>query len=169
MEMKSLSQYGKKAEIPIFFACDEGFVKYTMVSMKSIMENADRSRKYHIYILHMGITEATQAKVLAMADEEVAIDFVDVTDKMKSIADKLPIRDYYSNTTYFRLFIPDMFPQYRKAIYIDSDTIVVGNIAELYDHKLGKLYAGVCPDRVVAQTDILGDYVEKVLDRKSVV
>lgn len=166
MEMKSLSQYGKKAEIPIFFACDEGFVKYTMVSMKSIMENADRSRKYHIYILHMGITEATQAKVLAMADEEFAIDFVDVTDKMKSIADKLPIRDYYSNTTYFRLFIPDMFPQYCKALYIDSDTIVVGNIAELYDHKLGKLYAGVCPDRVVAQTDILGDYVEKVLGVK---
>ena len=166
MEMKSLSQYGKKAEIPIFFACDEGFVKYTMVSMKSIMENADRSRKYHIYILHMGITEATQAKVLVMADEEFAIDFVDVTDKMKSIADKLPIRDYYSNTTYFRLFIPDMFPQYRKALYIDSDTIVVGNIAELYDHKLGKLYAGVCPDRVVAQTDILGDYVEKVLGVK---
>lgn len=166
MEMKSLSQYGKKAEIPIFFACDEGFVKYTMVSMKSIMENADRSRKYHIYILHMGITEATQAKVLAMADEEFTIDFVDVTDKMKSIADKLPIRDYYSNTTYFRLFIPDMFPQYRKALYIDSDTIVVGNIAELYDHKLGKLYAGVCPDRVVAQTDILGDYVEKVLGVK---
>ena len=166
MEMKSLSQYGKKAEIPIFFACDEGFVKYTMVSMKSIMENADRSRKYHIYILHMGITEATQAKVLAMADEEFAIDFVDVTDKMRSIADKLPIRDYYSKTTYFRLFIPDMFPQYRKALYIDSDTIVVGNIAELYDHKLGKLYAGVCPDRVVAQTDILGDYVEKVLGVK---
>lgn len=166
MEMKSLSQYGKKAEIPIFFACDEDFVKYTMVSMKSIMENADRSRKYHIYILHMGITEATQAKVLAMADEEFAIDFVDVTDKMKSIADKLLIRDYYSNTTYFRLFIPDMFPQYRKALYIDSDTIVVGNIAELYDHKLGKLYAGVCPDRVVAQTDILGDYVEKVLGVK---
>lgn len=166
MEMKSLSQHGKRAEIPIFFACDEGFVKYTMVSMKSIMENADRSRKYHIYILHMGITEATQAKVLAMADEEFAIDFVDVTDKMKSIADKLPIRDYYSNTTYFRLFIPDMFPQYRKALYIDSDTIVVGNIAELYDHKLGKLYAGVCPDRVVAQTDILGDYVEKVLGVK---
>lgn len=166
MEMKSLSQYGKKAEIPIFFACDEGFVKYTMVSMKSIMENADRSRKYHIYILHTGITEATQAKVLAMADEEFAIDFVDVTDKMRSIADKLPIRDYYSNTTYFRLFIPDMFPQYRKALYIDSDTIVVGNIAELYDHKLGKLYAGVCPDRVVAQTDILGDYVEKVLGVK---
>lgn len=166
MEMKSLSQYGKKAEIPIFFACDEGFVKYTMVSMKSIMENADRSRKYHIYILHMGITEATQAKVLAMADEEFAIDFVDVTDKMRSIADKIPIRDYYSNTTYFRLFIPDMFPQYRKALYIDSDTIVVGNIAELYDHKLGKLYAGVCPDRVVAQTDILGDYVEKVLGVK---
>lgn len=161
-----LKQYSRHAEIPIFFACDELFVKYTMVSIKSIMENASRSRRYHIYILHMGISIPAQNRVTAMADNEFEIEFVDVTEKMESIADKLPIRDYYSNTTYFRLFIPEMFPQYRKAIYIDSDTIVVGDISQLYDHKLGRLYAGVCPDRVVAQTDILGDYVEKVLGVK---
>lgn len=163
---EDIKQYTKHAEIPIFFACDEKFVKYTMVSIKSIMENASRNRKYHIYILHMGIGIPAQSRVTAMADPEFEIDFVDVTDKMKSIETKLPIRDYYSNTTYFRLFIPEMFPQYRKALYVDSDTIIVGDISELYDHKLGKLYAGVCPDRVVAQNDILGDYVEKVLGIK---
>ena len=163
---EDIKQYTKHAEIPIFFACDEKFVKYTMVSIKSIMENASRNRKYHIYILHMGIGIPAQSRVTAMADAEFEIDFVDVTDKMKSIETKLPIRDYYSNTTYFRLFIPEMFPQYRKALYVDSDTIIVGDISELYDHKLGKLYAGVCPDRVVAQNDILGDYVEKVLGIK---
>lgn len=99
-----------------------------MVSIKSIMENASRNRKYHIYILHMGIGIPAQSRVTAMADPEFEIDFVDVTDKMKSIETKLPIRDYYSNTTYFRLFIPEMFPQYRKALYVDSDTIIVGDI-----------------------------------------
>lgn len=37
---EDIKQYTKHAEIPIFFACDEKFVKYTMVSIKSIMENA---------------------------------------------------------------------------------------------------------------------------------
>ena len=165
MEIKELNLKNLR-EIPIFFACDEGFVKYTMVSIKSIMENASRDRRYHIYILHMGISTATQSRVTAMADADFDIDFVDVTEKMNSIAGKLPIRDYYSNTTYFRLFIPYMFPQYRKALYIDSDTIVVGDISQMYDHRLGRLYAGVCPDRVVAQNEILGDYVEKVLGVK---
>ena len=142
MEIKELNLKSLR-EIPIFFACDEGFVKYTMVSIKSIMENASRDRRYHIYILHMGISVATQSRVTAMADADFDIDFVDVTEKMDSIAGKLPIRDYYSNTTYFRLFIPDMFPQYRKALYIDSDTIVVGDISQMYDHRLGRLYAGV--------------------------
>ena len=45
----NLKQYSRHAEIPIFFACDEGFVKYTMVSIKSIMENASRNRKYPAY------------------------------------------------------------------------------------------------------------------------
>ena len=165
MEIKEFNLKSLR-EIPIFFACDEGFVKYTMVSIKSIMENASRDRRYHIYILHMGILAATQSRVTAMADADFDIDFVDVTEKMNSIAGKLPIRDYYSNTTYFRLFIPDMFPQYRKALYIDSDTIVVGDISQMYDHRLGRLYAGVCPDRVVAQNEILGEYVEKVLGVK---
>lgn len=165
MEIKELNLKSLR-EIPIFFACDEGFVKYTMVSIKSIMENASRDRRYHIYILHMGILAATQSRVTAMADADFDIDFVDVTEKMNSIAGKLPIRDYYSNTTYFRLFIPDMFPQYRKALYIDSDTIVAGDISQMYDYRLGRLYAGVCPDRVVAQNEILGEYVEKVLGVK---
>lgn len=161
-----IMQYARKPVVPIFFACDEKFVKYTTVAIKSIMENASRSRKYHIYILHMGIGIPAMNRVTAMADNEFEIDFVDVSEKMASIADKLPVRDYYSSTTYYRLFIPEMFPEYRKAIYIDSDTIVVGDISQLYDQKLGKKYAGVCPDRVVAQTDILGDYVEKVLGIK---
>ena len=38
--------------IPIFYACDNNFVKYTIVSMYSMIENASKEHKYHIYILH---------------------------------------------------------------------------------------------------------------------
>ena len=38
--------------IPIFFSCDDNFVKYTIVSLKSIMENASKEYKYVIHILN---------------------------------------------------------------------------------------------------------------------
>ena len=149
--------------VPIFFACDEKFVKFTMVAIRSIIANASAENTYKIHILHMGISEPTQKKAADMATENVDIEFVDVTENMGKIRAKLPIRDYYTATTYYRLFIPEMYPEYRKALYIDSDTVALKDVAELYAVSLGKTYAGVCTDRVVAQTDILGEYTEKVL------
>ena len=56
-----------------------------------------------------------------------------------------------------------MFPEYEKAIYIDSDTIVKGDISRLYDFDLGDNYVGGVNDQVVVQDPTFGDYVEKVL------
>ena len=98
--------------IPIFYACDDNFVKYTIVSMHSIIKNASKNFKYHMYVLHTGITQPMMEKVYALANENFEISFEDVTDYLYSISDKLPIRDYYSKTTYYRLFIAEMFPEY---------------------------------------------------------
>ena len=44
-----------KKNIPIFYACDEGFVKFSIVSIFSLMQNASPDYTYTIYILHSGI------------------------------------------------------------------------------------------------------------------
>ena len=44
-------------QIPIFYACDDAFVKYTIVSLTSIKENASRERQYHVYVLYTDISE----------------------------------------------------------------------------------------------------------------
>ena len=120
--------------IHIFYACDDAFVKFTAVSLYSIMKNADRERKYHVHVLYTDIAEETKARVLEMADERFEISFDDVSRYLDNLCNRLPLRDYYSNTTYYRMFIADMFPAIDKAIYVDSDTVVQGNIAELYDY-----------------------------------
>ena len=43
--------------IPIFYACDDNFVKYTIVSIRSIMENASKDYKYVIHIMNTDICE----------------------------------------------------------------------------------------------------------------
>lgn len=150
--------------IPIFFACDNGFIKYTAVSLKSLMMNADRSREYNIHILNTGIEEENKRIIMDMADDTFHIFFDDVTYYLKSLESRLPLRDYYSNTTYYRLFLAEMFPEYEKAVYIDSDTVVLGNIAELYDYDIGDNYVGAVSDPVIYQTEIFADYAEQVLD-----
>ena len=149
--------------IPVFYACDDNFVKYTIVSLQSMKEHASRDQKYCIHVLHTNISKEMQDVMYAMQDEQFQIRFDDVTDYLKSISDKLPLRDYYSKTTYFRLFIAEMFPEYEKAIYIDSDTVVLGDIADLYAYDLGDNYVGAAREQAMVQTDVYGTYVEKVL------
>ena len=102
--------------IPIFYACDDAFVKYTVVSLSSMIKNASRDRKYHVYILHTEISEDMKSRLSELADECFTVSFEDVTDSLLSISDRLHVRDYYSKTTYYRLFIAEMFPEYDKAI-----------------------------------------------------
>ena len=52
--------------IPIFYACDDNFVKYTVVSMHSMIKNASKDYKYHIYILHTGISPKMMEKVYVL-------------------------------------------------------------------------------------------------------
>ncbi len=153
----------EQKRIPIFYACDDNFVKYTVVSLKSIMENASKDREYEIHVLNTNISEDMKQVMYEMEDEQFSVQFDDVTDYLKSISDKLPLRDYYSKTTYYRLFIAEMFPELDKAIYIDSDTVVLGDVAELYDYDLGDCYVGACNEQVMIQEDVYGTYVEKVL------
>ena len=149
--------------VPIFYACDDNFVKYTMVSLQSLICNADPAFTYRVYILHTNISPKMQQKVLEMEKDNVQICFENVTAYLDSISHKLPLRDYYSKTTYYRLFIAEMFPQYEKAVYIDSDTVVQGDISRLYLTEIGDNYVGACHEQAMVQVDEYGTYAEKVV------
>ncbi len=152
-----------KKIIPIFYACDDNFVKYTIVSISSLIKDADKDRNYVIYILNTAISDEMKEETLKLEETNFKIKFVDVKEELKKIQTDLPLRDYYSKTTYFRLFIAEMFPEYDKAIYLDSDTVIVRDVSKLYDHELNNNYVGACNEQAMVQTEVYGNYVEKVL------
>ena len=45
---------------------------------------------------------------------------------------ELPISGHISPATYFRLLIPELLPQYDKALYLDADMLVLGDLTELW-------------------------------------
>jgi lipopolysaccharide biosynthesis glycosyltransferase len=87
---------------------------------------------------------------------------VDVSERVKEIAAHLHMRDYYTATTYFRVFIASMFPQYDKAFYLDCDTVILGDVSELYEQNLdGYMLAGA-PCEGVNSFDVYKRYVTEV-------
>lgn len=160
---RSLSLRKKHRQIPVFFAADDKYVKFMMVTMQSVIDNASPKYLYKMYVLHCDITAESQERVKRMETKNCHIEFVDVSDELKKIEKKISLRDYYTATTYYRFFIAELFPEYDKVLYVDSDTVVREDIANLYKYDLGKHYIGAVRDQIVVQHDLYGDYTEKVL------
>ena len=152
-----------KPMLPVFFAVDDKYVPFLSVTLRSLIENSTSAYNYMIKILYINISKESQKKIKKYERDNISIEFVDLKYYLDRIKDKLYVRDYYTKTTYFRLFIPELYPQYTKAIYLDCDTVILKDIAELYNIDIGdNLIAGV-PDGVIQQIKIFQDYAEKVV------
>ena len=149
--------------VPIFMAVDNNYIPFLGVALKSIIDNVSQQNRYEIKVLYTSVTEENKKKIEEYQTENVGIEFVNLSYKLQEIQEKLYTRNYFSNTTYFRLFIPELYPDYDKAVYIDSDTITLVDIARLYNTEMGdNLIAGI-PDGAVQAIPIFQDYVEKVV------
>ncbi len=150
-------------EIPVFYAVDDKYIPFLAVSLGSLIANTTESNNYAIKVLTTGISNENIEKIKKYEKENVTIEFVNLSKQLEEIKDKLYTRNYFSNTTYFRLFIPEIYPEYNKAIYIDSDTVVLEDIAKLYSDDMGDNLISAVSDGAVQSIDIFKDYVEKVV------
>lgn len=149
--------------IPIFFAVDDGYIPFLAVALESLIDNASKEYYYSIKILYTNINEENKRKINKYKCENVNIEFVDLNYYIEKVKDKLYTRDYYTKTTYFRLFIPNLYPQYNKAIYLDSDIVVLGDISELYNQEIENNLVAAAPDDVIQSTKVFQEYAEKVV------
>lgn len=149
--------------VPVFFACDDDYVKYLQVCLRSLIDHTTPNHDYRIYVLNTNISAINKRKLYSMQTGNVSVEFVDVKEELVKIEKKLSVRDYYSLTTYYRIFIADMFKKYDKVVYLDSDTILEKDIAEFFRYNLGDNYVGAISDYSVPHTAVFAEYVENVL------
>ena len=149
--------------IPIFFAVDDGYVPFLAVTLQSLLDNSSKNYIYDLKILYTSLSEENKKKILKFESKDVKIEFVDLNYYIEEIQQKLHTRDYYTKTTYYRLFIPNLYPQYNKALYLDSDITVLGDISELYNEDLEDNLVGAIPDGSVRQINEFAEYVERVV------
>ena len=147
-EYKEWLQMNKKI-IPIFFTIDDAFAPFASVAIKSLLDNASQNYFYHIHIVNNGLSEENITKILELETSYSKIMFNNMDERLKAITDKKGTRlreDYFSLAIFFRIFIPDCFKEYDKALYIDADTIILDDISKLYNTDLEGNYIGGCVD-----------------------
>ncbi len=153
-------------EIPVFFTIDDAYAPFLSVALTSAIRHASPHRRYKAIVLYQQLNEENRNRLQALATDNFAVSFVPMKNELETITDRMSNRlrcDYFTLTIYFRLFIPVMFPEYDKGIYIDSDVVLQGDLAELFDTDIGDAYIGACADRSVAEVPELVRYMEEAV------
>lgn len=149
--------------IPIFFAVDDGYCPFLAVAIQSLVENSSKENTYLIKVLNTEISQKNKDEIKKYQRDNIEIEFVDLSSYIETVKDKLYTRDYYSKTTYFRLFLPNLYPQFDKVLYLDSDIVILDDIAKLYNTDMGDALVAAAPDDVVQFNEVFQIYVEKVV------
>lgn len=155
-----------KVTIPIFYAIDDSYAKFVAVSIKSLIMNANNNYNYDINVIYENLSEENAKKLKSLETDNVKIILTEMNQNLSMITDKLGnrLREYtFTLTIFFRLFIPVMFPNYDKCIYIDADTVIPGDISRLYNEDLGNNYLGCIVDKSTIDNEILASYFEEVV------
>ena len=163
--------YKKQELIPIFFTIDDGYAPYLHVALISLIKNASKDRRYKIIVVYQELNEENRNNLAKLVEDypNFEMEFKFMKQSLDMITDRIENRlrsDYFTMTIYFRIFIPDLYPEYDKAIYIDSDIIVPGDISELYDTDMHDNLIGVVTDGSVNDVPELQRYMTESLGLK---
>lgn len=130
----------------VILSANEKYVPYVSVVLESIKENADPVRNYDVVVLNSDIVPESQIVLKKqVAASNFSLRFYDAMQIMRAYAD-LRVYGHFRLETYFRLIVPQIMPHSDKAVYLDSDLVVLRDVADLFDTELGDNLIGATRD-----------------------
>ena len=150
-----------KQEIPICFATDDNYVPFLAVAITSLLDNASKDNFYRIFVLTTHLKDENIDSILKHKTENSSIEFISLAKELDKVQNMFHLRDYYSKETYYRIFIPNLFPQYNKVLYLDCDITVLADVSQLYNTQIHGYYVAAATEEVMQTFEVFGNYVEQ--------
>ncbi len=134
----------------IVFSADDNSLPYLSVALVALLQHANAVNNYDICILYAQISEANIQQTKDMVKcENVCLRFINIQSYLHEFDnhnDSALAIDIY-DTKYFKFFIPKLFSNYDRALYLDVDQLVLTDIAPLFDVDL-------CGNKLGAVSDV---------------
>lgn len=141
--MKETDSQLKKV-FPVAFATNEAYAPYMSVAIQSLIDHAAADNDYRVYVLYSQLSEETKQTLNKMSTSNVRVELKNVSWIAEN--PNLYTCAYFSVEMYYRLWIPEIFKEYDKVLYLDCDILVRADVAELFNYDLGDNYIGACRD-----------------------
>ena len=147
---QGLDDARKEESVPVAFAFDRNMLEYVPNVIRSIEAGASAETRYHL--LTRGISSEDVTNLRTMFPDQTIV-WRRMDEYLKGA--QVNLNEGITISTMDRLFLPDLFPDIDKMIYLDVDLIVLGDISELYRIPLGDSPLGA-----VAENRPLMTYIE---------
>jgi lipopolysaccharide biosynthesis glycosyltransferase len=148
---EDLRAYHEDESIVVVCAADNNYAMPLAVTMRSAIENLNKNCKIIFYVIDGGITDFNKQKVLkSLNPEECDVKFIQIPDSMMdtlaahhssrsdTVTDKA---QYVSIASFYRLLISELLPEHiEKAIYLDCDLAIAGDLQQLWQIDIGENY-----------------------------
>lgn len=124
----------------IAYAPDDKYTNLTIISMLSIIKN-NPNKKINFIILYSSLFDENIRKFKELKAENISINFVKQNNDLYK---DLPLSKWVTVQAWYRISLPNLFPEIDKILYLDCDTLIRGDLAELFEKDLSNAYfAGV--------------------------
>ena len=135
----------------ILYQSDNNYAAYMGVSICSLFENNKESDEINVYVINDSISQENTDKLLEMAEKySRRIILLDPTDLLQDTSLSLTFGcsgKRWNNHSYLKLLFTRMISEnIDSLLYIDCDTVVVGDLSDVFRYDLGKNSIGMVQD-----------------------
>ena len=121
--------------VTIVVAVDDNYVPHLAALIESIKASLSKERFLDFIVLDGGIKKENKSLInrqFFQNFENGSVQFIEC----KNLYKNSQMHSYFTETTLYRISIGQLLPNHAKALYLDTDIIVLQDISELFDIQL---------------------------------
>lgn len=134
----------------VVYAIDRRYLRQLAAAVSSLVANCSQPERLRVTVLHNDLDAADRDWVIARLPHDANVRFRSVE---YSRIDNLPlptsICPWITPMSFARFLIPEYLADVPRALYLDADTVALGDVLDILDVPLGETALGAVVDPVI--------------------
>jgi len=132
--------------IPIALTFDNNYAPQAGVFIQSLIDTKRPETKYIIHAFGDGVEAYERRQLFEVAEKGSGISFYYHAIDVRRYADSVDKDRHMTASTFFRLHLASILPQYNKCLYLDVDMICCEDLSELFATDMNGFVFAAAPE-----------------------
>ena len=119
---------------------DNKYSYQTMIALTSIIMNKNKDSQYKIFVLANALHQENKDLIKSCEAEKTQIEIIDCENYINQFKEVIQSR-HVTYTALLKFYLPEIFKDLDKILYMDSDVIVQGDLNDFYNTDITGYYS----------------------------